>query len=113
MKPFLKPIFFMAMIAGLFSLAFTAPMLHYYGNTDCQPDSTRIAVVEFMVIGMDSISVADVQDRLDETCGVSFNFACWADTVVFVEYDSLLTNKIKLMEVIAEMGYKTEVRLTY
>jgi hypothetical protein len=79
-------------------------------SSDCEVDTSRIAVVELTVFGMDSITITDVQDRLDETCGVSFNFACWADTMVFIEYDSVLTDKQKLMAVIEEMGYKPSVK---
>lgn len=80
---------------------------------NCDVDTTRIAVIEFTVLGMDSITITDVQDKLDTTCGVSFNFACWADTVVFIEYDSLLTNKFALMHAIEDLGYKASVRSEY
>lgn len=82
-------------------------------SSDCEVDTSRIAVVELTVLGMDSITITDVQHRLDETCGVSFNFACWADTMVFIEYDSLLTDKLKLMAVIEAMGYKPSLKNHY
>jgi hypothetical protein len=59
---------------------------------------------------MDSASVGNVQDILDATDGVVFNFACWTDTVIFIEYDSLLTDKHQLMDVIEDMGYRPEFR---
>jgi hypothetical protein len=105
------------LLIGLLSLiAFsfiTPPKMLPATFSDCEIDTARIAVVELTVFGMDSLTVTDVQNRLDETCGVSFNFACWADTVVFVEYDSTLTNKNKLMDVIADMGYKPRVKHEY
>jgi len=82
-------------------------------SPDCLIDTTRVAVIEFHVVGMDSASVNFVQDVLDTTCGVSFNFACWNDTAVFVEYDSLLTNRIKLIEVISGLGFKASVKDMY
>ncbi len=109
----LKPLFFVVILAGIFSLAFVSPNDNFNGDNECKPDTARIAVVEFIVPGMDSATVTDVQNRLDATCGVSFNFACWADTVVFVEYDSLLTNKRILMAVIEEMGYEPGVKHHY
>jgi hypothetical protein len=74
------------------------------------PDTANIAIVEYTVNGMDSISVDHVQDILDATDGVVFNFACWSDTVVFIEYDSLLTDKYQLMDVIKDMGYRPKIR---
>ena len=79
----------------------------------CDVDTARITAVEFTVYGMDSITINDVQDALDTTCGVNFNFACWTDTVVFVEYDSLLTTPGKLMELIRTLGYQPHVRAMY
>jgi len=73
-------------------------------------DTTRISTVTFTVYGMDSSSVSGVQDKLNVTEGVSFNFACWADTIIFVEYDTVLTNPTKLMKAIIEMGYKPKIR---
>lgn len=82
-------------------------------SSECEVDTSRIAVVELTVRGMDSITITDVQERLDETCGVSFNFACWADTMVFIEYDSVLTDKFKLMAVIEAMGFQPSVKHHY
>jgi len=73
-------------------------------------DSTNITFVQFTVLGLDSASIGWVQDRLDTVAGVTFNFACWADTVIFIEYDSLLTNQAKLKEVIKKLGYNPKVR---
>jgi hypothetical protein len=47
---------------------------------------------------------------LDATDGVVFNFACWSDTVVFIEYDSLLTDKYRLMHVIEGLGYQPKIK---
>ena len=100
---------------SVFTVSFvSAPeSLYSDSSSDCEVDTSRIAVVELTVLGMDSITISDVQDRLDEACGVSFNFACWADTMVFIEYDSVLTDKLKLMAVIEEMGYKPSVKHHY
>ena len=78
---------------------------------DGEIDTTRISTVTFTVYGMDSSTVADVQDKLNITEGVSFNFACWTDTIVFVEYDTVLTNPSKFMKAIIEMGYKPKIRV--
>jgi hypothetical protein len=78
---------------------------------DGEIDTTRISTVTFTVYGMDSSTVAGVQDKLNITEGVSFNFACWTDTIVFVEYDTVLTNPTKLMKAIIEMGYKPKIRV--
>ena len=92
---------------------FTAPGHPAGQGSDCDVDTSKIAVVELTVYGMDSITISDVQDKLEETCGVSFNFACWADTMVFIEYDSTLTDPERLMAVIGEIGYRPRVRLEY
>nr|NQU90755.1 hypothetical protein [Bacteroidota bacterium] len=76
-------------------------------------DTARIATVEFTVYGMDSLTIETVQDALDTTTGVSFNFACWTDTVVFIEYDSVLTNPDRLMHLLKNMGYPAKVRVGY
>lgn len=68
-------------------------------------DSANIAIAEFTVLGMDSSTVGWVQERLDTVEGIHFNFACWADTIIFIEYDSLKTDKEKLMGVIKKLGY--------
>jgi hypothetical protein len=73
-------------------------------------DSTNITFVQFTVLGLDSASIGWVQDRLDTITGVTFNFACWADTVIFIEYDSLLTNQARLKEAIKKLGYDPRVR---
>ena len=73
-------------------------------------DTTRISTVTFTVYGMDSGTVSIVQDKLKATEGVNFNFACWADTIVFIEYDTVLTNPAKLMKTIRELGYKAKIR---
>jgi hypothetical protein len=78
----------------------------YFGDAD----TANIAVIEYTVYGMDSASISTVQDILDATNGVVFNFACWTDTVIFIEYDSLLTSKYRLMDVIEEMGYRPKFR---
>jgi hypothetical protein len=88
------------------------PQYHYLAN-DCQIDTNRIVVIELTVHGMDSLTVDLVQDALDTACGVSFNFACWTDTVVFIEYDSLLTDKFRLMRLLNSMGYPSIVRFEY
>ncbi|MCF8365327.1 MAG: hypothetical protein K9H16_06070 [Bacteroidales bacterium] len=113
MKLLLKNILPVIIISGILLTAFDFPSIegNYSGN--CDIDTTRIAVVEFTVLGMDSVTITDVQDKLDTTCGVSFNFACWSDTVVFIEYDSLLTDKHRLMAVIREMGFVPSIRLEY
>ncbi len=100
-------------ISGIFVSAFQISSVKAGIVGDCDVDTARIAVVELTVLGMDSITVDDVQDKLDETCGVSFNFACWNDTVVFIEYDSVLTDKFQLMAVINDMGYIPSIRLEY
>ena len=78
---------------------------------DGKIDTTRISTVTFTVYGMDSSSVSGVQDKLNVTEGVSFNFACWADTIIFVEYDTVITSPAKLMKTIIEMGYKPKIRV--
>jgi hypothetical protein len=113
MKTWFKNILPLLFIAVFFSLAFVQPAINDDQPAECQADTAHIAVVELTVLGMDSITITDVQDRLDETCGVSFNFACWTDTVVFIEYDSLLTDKYQLMAVIENMGYRPSVRHEY
>jgi len=60
---------------------------------------------------MDSSTGAVVQNKQNITEGVSFNFACWTDTIIFVEYDTVLTSPTKLMKAIIEMGYKHEIRV--
>lgn len=113
MKTIKKNLFFAVIIAAIFALAINIPAARAESPDDCDVDTARIAVVELTVHGMDSLSVNDVQDVLDATCGVSFNFACWNDTVVFIEYDSLLTSKHSLMAVIKNMGYHPSVKLEY
>jgi hypothetical protein len=113
MKVAIKNIFTILIIAVfLFS---TVKMHSSVDNStsDCKADTIHLAVVEFHVVGMDSASVSFVQDVLDTTCGVSFNFACWNDTAVFVEYDSLLTNRLKLKNVITKLGFEASVKDIY
>ena len=98
---------------GFLFTAFSFPASGDDNPNDCQADTARIAVVEFTVMGMDSITITDVQNKLDAECGVSFNFACWNDTVVFIEYDSVLTDKYKLMAAISELGYKPSIKHEY
>jgi hypothetical protein len=74
-------------------------------------DTTRISTVTFTVYGMDSSTVSGVQDKLQAIDGVNFNFACWTDTIIFVEYDTVLTSPAKLMKAILEMGYKPKIRV--
>ncbi len=76
-------------------------------------DTTNVTVVEFTVLGMDSISINYIQDVLDTTTGVVFDFACWSDTIVFIEYDSLRTTKYDLMGVIRSLGYDPKLRDEY
>jgi hypothetical protein len=113
MKIAIKNIFTISIIA-VFLLS-TVKMHSFVDNSsgDCQADTTHLAVVEFHVVGMDSASVGFVQDVLDTTCGVSFNFACWNDTAVFVEYDSLLTNRLSLQDVITSLGFEASVKDMY
>jgi len=73
-------------------------------------DTTRLSTVTFTVLGMDSSTVAGVQDKLKVLDGVNFNFACWTDTIIFIEYDTVLTNPVKLMKAIKKMGYKPKIR---
>jgi|GEM_PF-2117559 len=113
MKNWFKYILPFLFIASFLGLAFAKPVPFDDSSDDCQADTSRIAVVELTVLGMDSITITDVQNLLDETCGVSFNFACWTDTVVFIEYDSLLTDKHRLMAVIENMGYCPSIRQEY
>ncbi|NCA87040.1 MAG: hypothetical protein EOM83_16005 [Clostridia bacterium] len=102
------------LLAGAIALMAGQPASRYsYMPHDCQIDTNRIAVVEFTVRGMDSLTVDVVQDALDTACGVNFNFACWMDTVVFIEYDSLLTDKFRLMSLLNSLGYPSIVRLEY
>lgn len=114
MKNFAANLFILLLIS-FFAISFTSSPVVSSSDplTDCEVDTARIAVLELTVLGMDSITITDVQDRLDETCGVSFNFACWSDTMVFIEYDSVLTDKMKLMAVIEEMGYQPSVKQHY
>jgi hypothetical protein len=113
MKVWFKNILPLLFVAAFLSLAFVQPKINDDNSADCQADTSRIAVVELTVLGMDSITITEVQNLLDETCGVHFNFACWTDTVVFIEYDSLLTDKYQLMTVIREMGYQPAIRQEY
>lgn len=113
MKLIVKALLFGTITFGLVFSLVQSPPVQAGNPNDCEVDTARIAVVELTVLGMDSITISDVQDKLDETCGVSFNFACWTDTVVFIEYDSVLTNKLQLMAVIRELGYIPSVRLEY
>ena len=76
-------------------------------------DTSRLAVVEFTVCGMDSVTINYIQDALDTTAGVNFNFACWNDTIVFIEYDSILTNTPTLMGTLEKLGYPAKVRSEY
>lgn len=73
-------------------------------------DSANIAIVQFTVHGLDSANVSWVQDRLDTVKGITFNFACWADTIIFIEYDSLTTTETRLKEVIKKLGYEPKLR---
>ncbi len=95
-------------IAGL-SLT-SSQFAHTISEATGEADTANIAVVEYTVYGMDSASVGQVQDVLDATDGVVFNFACWTDTVIFIEYDSLLTDKYRLMDLIKNMGYRPKFR---
>jgi hypothetical protein len=113
MKTWFKYFLPLLFVAAFLIMAFVQPTINDDNSGDCQADTAHIAVVELTVLGMDSITITDVQDRLDETCGVAFNFACWTDTVVFIEYDSLLTDKYQLMAVIQNLGYRPCVRHEY
>ncbi|MCX6257310.1 MAG: hypothetical protein NTW49_05350 [Bacteroidia bacterium] len=68
-------------------------------------ENPNLVDITFKVIGMDSISINKVQDALSKTEGISRNFACWTDTVVFVEYDVSLITKEKIMSVIKDTGF--------
>jgi len=110
MKTFIKfiPVIVLIFVAS-FSLTSNRPAsvdFEYSGDSD----TVNIAIVEYTVYGMDSASVGHVQDVLDATDGVVFNFACWTDTVIFIEYDSLLTDKYRLMDVIKNLGYRPKIR---
>jgi len=71
-----------------------------------EPDSLlKVKDVVFKVVGMDSITVYNVQEALDETPGVILNFACYADTIVFVEYDTTKVCKKELISVIGTTGF--------
>jgi hypothetical protein len=113
MKLIVKILLFVTISFALVFSLIQTPSVHAGNPSECEVDTARIAVVELTVLGMDSITINDVQDKLDKTCGVSFNFACWTDTVVFIEYDSVLTNKLQLMALIRELGYTPSVRLEY
>jgi hypothetical protein len=113
MKIFFNLLLFLILAGGVALMA-GQPTARYNDTVhDCQIDTNHIAVVELTVRGMDSLSVGVVQDALDTACGVNFNFACWMDTVVFIEYDSLLTDKSRLMSLLNSMGYPSIVRLEY
>jgi len=97
---------------GLLFVAFLL-MSADYERTDLvndNKDSANIAIIQFTVQGLDSANVAWVQDRLDTVKGITFNFACWADTIIFIEYDSLKTNECRLKEVIKKLGYNPKPR---
>lgn len=68
-------------------------------------ENPNLVDITFKVTGMDSISINKVQDALSKTEGISRNFACWTDTVVFVEYDISVITKEKIMNVIKETGF--------
>lgn len=74
-------------------------------------DSANVAIAEFTVLGMDSSTVGWVQERLDTVEGIHFNFACWADTIIFIEYDSLKTDEEKLMGAIKKLGLLPKPRI--
>lgn len=110
MKYLLKNLFAAAIIFFAFLLAsadfaWSTKSPFYDGK-----DSANITFVQFTVLGLDSAHVPWVQDRLDTVRGITFNFACWADTVIFIEYDSLKTNEARLKEVIKKLGYNPVVR---
>lgn len=69
-------------------------------------DSTRITTASFHVAGMDSITINRVQDTLQKVYGVTYNFACYSDTVVFVEYDSAIVTVKDLEEAIKRSGFQ-------
>jgi len=94
---------------AFFSLTSSQPLKADNGPT-VNSDTANIAIVEYTVYGMDSASVGHVQDVLDAADGVVFNFACWTDTVIFIEYDSLLTDRYRLMDVIKDLGYRPKIR---
>lgn len=113
MKKFLINLFIVTIVAGFIFSVVQFPKAIAGSPDGCDIDTARIAIVEFTVLGMDSITITNVQDVLDTACGVNFNFACWNDTVVFVEYDSLLTNKYRLMNLIEDLGFVPSIRLEY
>jgi len=113
LKLLVKNILPFMLITGFLISGFHKPAAIGYNPDNCDVDTSRITVLELTVLGMHSVSINEVQNILDETCGVNFNFACWSDTVVFIEYDSLLTDKYQLMAVIQNMGYRPSIRQEY
>ncbi len=113
MQQFIKNIPALLFSGILFALILGTSAFKPVVPGNCDVDTARIAAVEFTVYGMDSITINNVQDALDTACGVNFNFACWNDTVVFVEYDSVLTSPDRLMKVIRKVGFTPSVRAMY
>ena len=74
-------------------------------QTKIKEINPNLADITFKVEGMDSLSVNKVQDALSATEGITRNFACWTDTVVFIEYDMLLITKQKIIEIIKSTGF--------
>lgn len=69
-------------------------------------DSTRITTASFRVLGMDSITINRVQDTLQKVYGITLNFACYSDTVVFVEYDSGIVAVKDIEDAIKRSGFQ-------
>jgi hypothetical protein len=105
-----KNIFAASMIVSAFLLASADNAWSTKSHFIDGKDSANITFVQFTVLGLDSAHVPWVQERLDTVEGITFNFACWADTVIFIEYDSLKTNEARLEEVIKKLGYNPVVR---
>lgn len=104
--------YFMAFALLTISCFLINPGFSYSSHPNNTPDNdtTNIGIAQFTVVGLDSVSVGWVQDRLDTVTGITFNFACWADTIIFIEYDSLKINQDRLLNVIRQLGYNPKVR---
>jgi copper chaperone CopZ len=74
--------------------------------------NSNLVDITFKVEGMDSVSINKVQDALSKTAGITRNFACWSDTVVFVEYDMSVITRQKIIEVIKSTGFNAVEKKT-
>lgn len=98
----IKYLIFIALIAG--TLIACLPTSKESENKAI--DSTRITTASFRVFGMDSITINRIQDTLQNVYGVTYNFACYSDTVVFVEYDSGIVTVSNLEDAIRRSGFQ-------